>query len=35
MLSSNMDLTLWVAGKNYLKGEWPKVYTVLSGLSYH
>lgn len=35
MLSSNMDLTLWVAGKNYLKGEWPKVYTVLSDLCYN
>ncbi|EDR10144.1 uncharacterized protein LACBIDRAFT_318182 [Laccaria bicolor S238N-H82] len=28
MLSSNMDLTLWVAGKNYLKGEWPKAADV-------
>ncbi|KAJ3860643.1 transcription factor IIIC subunit delta N-term-domain-containing protein [Lentinula novae-zelandiae] len=26
ILSSNMDLTLWIAGKNALKGEWKKVY---------
>ncbi|KAJ3926071.1 MAG: hypothetical protein NXY57DRAFT_1043575 [Lentinula lateritia] len=24
ILSSNMDLTLWIAGKNALKGEWKK-----------
>ncbi|KIJ96924.1 hypothetical protein K443DRAFT_133983 [Laccaria amethystina LaAM-08-1] len=28
ILSSNMDLTLWAAGKNYLKGEWPKAADV-------
>lgn len=27
-LSSNMDLTLWTAAKNCLKGEWVKVYEV-------
>lgn len=24
-LSSNMDLTVWASGKNYLKGEWSNV----------
>ncbi|KAF5390916.1 hypothetical protein D9757_004058 [Collybiopsis confluens] len=28
VLSSNMDLTLWVAGKNGLKGEWKKLSNV-------
>ncbi|KAF8066594.1 transcription factor IIIC subunit delta N-term-domain-containing protein [Lyophyllum atratum] len=27
-LTSNMDLTLWTAAKNCLKGEWIKVYEV-------
>ncbi|KAF8876936.1 transcription factor IIIC subunit delta N-term-domain-containing protein [Infundibulicybe gibba] len=27
-LSSNMDLTLWAATKNYLKGEWVKLLDV-------
>lgn len=25
VLNSNMDLTLWAAARNYLKGEWLKV----------
>ncbi|KAK7435518.1 hypothetical protein VKT23_019640 [Stygiomarasmius scandens] len=27
-LSTNMDLTLWTAGKNALKGEWAKAFDV-------
>ncbi|KAF9479133.1 hypothetical protein BDN70DRAFT_709576 [Pholiota conissans] len=27
-LSSNMDVNLWAAGKNYLKGEWSKIFEV-------
>ncbi|KAF8962108.1 transcription factor IIIC subunit delta N-term-domain-containing protein [Flammula alnicola] len=27
-LSSNMDVNLWAAGKNYLKGEWLKIFEV-------
>ncbi|TFK36254.1 transcription factor IIIC subunit delta N-term-domain-containing protein [Crucibulum laeve] len=27
-LSSNMDLTLWTAAKNCLKGEWIKIYDI-------
>ncbi|GLB40900.1 putative transcription factor IIIC subunit delta N-term [Lyophyllum shimeji] len=27
-LTSNMDLTLWAAAKNYLKGEWIRVFEV-------
>ncbi|KDR79253.1 hypothetical protein GALMADRAFT_93153 [Galerina marginata CBS 339.88] len=27
-LSSNMDVNLWAAGKNYLKGEWVKISDV-------
>ncbi|KAF9465990.1 putative zinc-finger of transcription factor IIIC complex-domain-containing protein [Collybia nuda] len=27
-LSSNMDLTLWTAAKNCLKGEWVKIYEI-------
>ncbi|KJA14204.1 hypothetical protein HYPSUDRAFT_195326 [Hypholoma sublateritium FD-334 SS-4] len=27
-LSSNMDIHLWMAGKNYLKGEWLKIFEV-------
>ncbi|KAF9067933.1 putative zinc-finger of transcription factor IIIC complex-domain-containing protein [Rhodocollybia butyracea] len=32
VLSSNMDLTLWAAGKNGLKGEWKKISNVTSFL---
>ncbi|KAJ4474255.1 putative zinc-finger of transcription factor IIIC complex-domain-containing protein [Lentinula aciculospora] len=28
VLSSNMDLSLWIAGKNALKGEWKKISNV-------
>ncbi|KIK63290.1 hypothetical protein GYMLUDRAFT_196921 [Collybiopsis luxurians FD-317 M1] len=32
VLSSNMDLSLWMAGKNGLKGEWKKLSNVTSTL---
>ncbi|KAJ3860095.1 putative zinc-finger of transcription factor IIIC complex-domain-containing protein [Lentinula novae-zelandiae] len=35
ILSSNMDLTLWIAGKNALKGEWKKVTCVTTMLLDH
>lgn len=31
-LSSNMDLTLWTAAKNCLKGEWTKVRSTATAL---
>ncbi|PPQ88838.1 hypothetical protein CVT25_010267, partial [Psilocybe cyanescens] len=34
-LSSNMDINFWMAGKNYLKGEWLKVFDVTSYLLDH
>ncbi|KAJ3913013.1 putative zinc-finger of transcription factor IIIC complex-domain-containing protein [Lentinula edodes] len=35
ILSSNMDLTLWIAGKNALKGEWKKITCVTTMLLDH
>ncbi|KAF8884432.1 putative zinc-finger of transcription factor IIIC complex-domain-containing protein, partial [Gymnopilus junonius] len=34
-LSSNMDVNLWIAGKNYLKGEWSKICDVTPCLLNH
>jgi general transcription factor 3C protein 4 len=36
LMTSNMDISLWSAGKNYLKGEWQKVRPFLypASLSY-
>ncbi|KAJ6598219.1 putative zinc-finger of transcription factor IIIC complex-domain-containing protein [Mycena vulgaris] len=34
-LSSSMDLTLWTAGRNGLKGEWIKIYDVTPFLLEH
>ncbi|KAJ3850791.1 putative zinc-finger of transcription factor IIIC complex-domain-containing protein [Lentinula lateritia] len=35
ILSSNMDLTLWIAGKNAVKGEWKKIACVTTMLLDH
>ncbi|TFK20065.1 hypothetical protein FA15DRAFT_759627 [Coprinopsis marcescibilis] len=35
LLTSNMDLSLWKAGKNYLKGEWSKILDVTPFLISH
>ncbi|KAJ4500092.1 hypothetical protein C8R41DRAFT_811683, partial [Lentinula lateritia] len=35
ILSSNMDLTLWIASKNALKGEWKKITCVTTMLLDH
>ncbi|KAH9476063.1 Putative transcription factor tau subunit sfc9 [Psilocybe cubensis] len=34
-LSSNMDINFWIAGKNYLKGEWFNIFDLTSFLVDH